>query len=326
MSSTFRLTLGVPKQVNLLSGETFSREEFFAWIWREFQEDGLAGVHEGTFLSEQAFQSGHETESWTIDSAQAPKERDWVGSQEVLLADLYFYSLEAARGAREELSALKDLQIGEIGEQKAEDWDAQWKASFTGAEVSPFWHIVPPWVDTSVKKNGEIFLRINPGAGFGTGTHETTQLCLEALGEFARKRQGSLAGISALDFGSGSGILSIGFALLGGRVDAVEIDQLAIENSRENCALNGVEELVTHSEQLHSPLKKYDFLIANILRPVLIEFGVQLIDRLKPAAPVILSGLIESDVESISAHYSTLLGRKPSRVLAKNEWRAVIWD
>jgi|GEM_PF-390429 len=357
MSSTYVLTVGVPREVLIPSGQTLPREEFFAWVWREFQDDGLAGVHEGTFLSEQAFEAGHETESWTIDSAQAPRERDWVGSQKLMQSDLYFYSQGAAENARARLATISDLQIGEIREQKAEDWDAQWKASFTGAVVPPFWNVVPPWVEVhrgyagggvsgadgesgganssagnSLAAPSEVFLRINPGAGFGTGTHETTQLCLQALGEMAQKRAApgggltqAFVGVSALDFGSGSGILSIGFALLGGVVDAVEIDTLAIDNARENCALNAVEERVTHSEHLHSVAKVYDVLIANILRPVLLEFGAELVNRLKSGVPVVLSGLIESDVESVSKHYSALLGRAPSRVLAKNEWRAVVW-
>ena len=112
----------------------------------------------GLFLSEQASQAGHETESWTIDSAQAPRERDWVGAQSKVAADLYFYTKEFALAAQGSLKRIEDLEVGSVDEQKAEDWDAQWKASFTGADVEPFWRVVPPWQELSQATASEKFL------------------------------------------------------------------------------------------------------------------------------------------------------------------------
>jgi ribosomal protein L11 methyltransferase len=330
-SSAFILRVGIPRQVKV-EGRTLSREDFYSWLWEEFGgARGLQGVHEGTLLSEQAAEAGLETESWTLDAAEAPRERDWMAGQAWSEAEIYFATEAQARDAREHLSGFAELKLGDIREQKAEDWDAQWKASFLGnaggVKVPPFWRILPPWVTAEEAKldAGEVVLRINPGAGFGTGTHETTQLCLEAIGQRAQGR--GMRGVRVLDFGSGSGILSIGAALAGGRVNGVEIDSLAIDNALENARLNGVESAVEYSRTLAAAQGTYPVVIANILRPVLIEFAPELVRRLDPAGgTLILSGLIEKDVAEVDARYSELLGGLRPSKRELNEWRALVWN
>jgi ribosomal protein L11 methyltransferase len=192
--------------------------------------------------------------------------------------------------------------------------------------VAPFWRILPPWVtaEQAGLEAGEIILRINPGAGFGTGTHETTQLCLEAIGECAQRRP--FRGQKVLDFGSGSGILSIGAALAGGKVDGVEIDELAIDNALENARINGVESLVKYSRYLENASDPYPVVIANILRPVLLEFASELVGRLEPTGTLILSGLIETDVAEVTEKFSALLGGRAPLKKERAEWRALVWD
>jgi ribosomal protein L11 methyltransferase len=328
--STFRFKLQVPRQVTVQGEMEFDREDFFSWLWESYGSRGLLGVHEGTLLSEEAAEQGFETDSWTVDAAEAPRERDWVKSQELTDAELYFASPELAEDARRELTALTGLTSGEVVEQKAEDWNATWKASFNalekGFEIPPFWKIYPSWIDRTGEEAGVQgrckILRINPGAGFGTGTHETTQLCLQAIGDAAKKQK--LEGISALDFGSGSGILAIGAALLGALVSAVEIDQMAIDNAIENAEINDVEDRIVYTKTLAPVGDHFPLVIANILRPVLIEFAPELVRRLAPRGTLILSGLIESDVAEIDRVFSALLGRKPD-VRALNEWRCLVW-
>lgn len=329
-ASSFKIQVGVPKRV-LVEGRALEREDFFSWIWSEYSERGLQGVHEGTLLSTEAAEQGFETDSWTLDAAEAPRERDWVSSQSIEKAELYFESLETALAARDELRAIAGVEVGEPVEQKQEDWDAQWKASFLnaadGVPVPPFWRILPPWVTGEEAKlqKTEVPLRINPGAGFGTGTHETTQLCLRAIGESAQLR--SLKGARVLDFGSGSGILAIGAALLGARVDAVEIDPLAIDNARENARINQVESRIEYAlrlEELQDPPVAYQMVIANILRPVLLQFAEELVKRMDSRATLVLSGLIEKDTAEVSRRYSELLGFAPeTRFL--NEWWSLVW-
>jgi ribosomal protein L11 methyltransferase len=323
------LKISVPRSVKL-EGRALSREDFYSWLWQEFGgARGLQGVHEGTLLSEEAAEQGLETESWTLDAAEAPRERDWMASQALSDAELYFETEPQARAALKRLASIAELVLGTIREQKAEDWDAQWKASFLanpeGVRVPPFWRILPPWTtpEEAGIKNGEIILRINPGAGFGTGTHETTQLCLRAIGERAMRSGGTLGGAQVLDFGSGSGILSIGAALAGGSVIGVEIDPLAIDNATENAAINGVK--VEFSRYLDAANGTYAMIIANILKPVLLEFAPELIRRLDKQGSVILSGLIEKDVQEVSERYSALLGNKQPQKFELNEWRALVF-
>jgi ribosomal protein L11 methyltransferase len=323
--STYKFTLSVPQSVRLPGEIPFEleREAFYAWIWERFATEGLIGVHEGTVLSEQAAEQGFETDSWTVDSGEAPKERDWVGRQDQVEAELYFIGRDEAHRSAEFFQRMKELTVGPVEEQKDQDWDAEWKASFlnagAGVSIAPFWKIIPPWVE--LEEEAVKFLKINPGAGFGTGTHETTQLCLEAIGEVSQIQ--ALERADVLDFGSGSGILAVGMALLGARVDAVEIDTLAIDNALENARINGVEGRITYAQALSPEPRTYRLIVANILKPVLLEFADQLITRLAPGGALVLSGLIEKDVEPVQNAYAARLGRKASQVYAKNEWRAL---
>jgi ribosomal protein L11 methyltransferase len=167
---------------------------------------------------------------------------------------------------------------------------------------------------------------ILPGSGFGTGTHETTQLCLQALGHPALLKR--ITGQEVLDFGSGSGILSLAAARLGAsQVWGVEIDDLAIANARENASLNGLEGKVTWKLQLEEvpAQKRFPVILANILRPVLVEFVEPLLSRRASGGAVIVSGLLERDVEEVKSVYSARLGGQQPEVLALGEWRALVW-
>lgn len=312
-------------------GQVLDREEFSAWLWRSFQGDGLLGIHEGTLLVEDAVNQGLETHPWAVDSGEAPRERDWIAGQEWLSSNLYFESREAAMRAADGLRLRTDVRVGAVEEEEARDWDAQWKASFLGSRegipVPPFWRVLPPWVEVPAFRNEPGLpevrpIRINPGAGFGTGTHETTQLCLRMMAESG----GAGPGKRVLDFGSGSGILSIGAALLGARVDGIEVDPLALDNAAGNSALNGTEASIRFLPELEAGCGNYDLVIANILRPVLLDFAERLTGVLRPGAPLILSGLIERDVMEVRARYSGLLGGREPRVLELGEWRALIWE
>jgi ribosomal protein L11 methyltransferase len=337
--STFRFVIGLPSRLSLPAQSggliDIDRETFYTWIWEQFGEQGLLGVHEGTLLSEEAAEQGLETESWTVDAGEAPRERDWVSRQAEVSTELYFSTSKFASDAAEILSEVPGVTVSAVEEQAPRDWDAEWKASFlnagAGVEIPPFWRVVPPWVDA---KPG--FIKINPGAGFGTGTHEATQLCLQSIGEVAQKYQGSsleggqfaasaLKGVKALDFGSGSGILAIGLAKLGAQVNAVEIDPLAIDNAAENAAINQVQDKIQLSREVPQSPAQYQIVVANILRPVLIQCADLLVDRLAPGGTLILSGLIDTDVQAIREKYTPLLDGVGPQVTERGEWRAVVY-
>lgn len=324
--STYKLKIRVARKVRI-QGAPVDRDVFSHWLWDRLLPSGLMGVHEGTLLSSEAARIGLETESWTLDAAEAPRERDWIAGQDFLSSELFFETAQGAESAAVGLREETDVEVGPVEEQVEQDWDAEWKASFlnsgNGVAIPPLWRILPPWVDPSkVLKPGERALKINPGAGFGTGTHETTRLCLQAIAECVLPAKASAR---ALDFGSGSGILSIGAALLGLPVDAVEIDSLAIDNAVENAKINSVEGLIRFSKSLGGASGLYSCVIANILRPVLLEFAGQLVERIAPGGTLILSGLIESDVAEVRTRYSGLLRGAEPEVRALGEWRALIW-
>ena len=327
-SSYFTVSFEVSGQVT----RHFDREAFYAWLWNRFGQEGLVGVHEGTVLSDEEWPD----QEWIVDAGVAPPERDWVGARDHVQGELYFASEQEARDAKAAIEAiasadLTGVVLGDVNEQKPQDWDAEWKATFLnsgeGVYVPPFWRVIPPWSVVN-RDIAEIPIKINPGAGFGTGTHETTQICLEAIGLWSQGlASADLQGERVLDFGSGSGILSVALALLGPQVDAVEVDELARDNAVENCMLNWVQDRVKVTANLNEDsLAPYWVIVANILKPVLLEFAEALVKRLQPGGTLILSGLIEKDVEIIIATYSALLRQHTSRIVELGEWRGVIFS
>ncbi|MBN23340.1 MAG: 50S ribosomal protein L11 methyltransferase [Bdellovibrionaceae bacterium] len=314
--ATYRFSVSFKESSQIIyMDQGLSLEQLLGLFWEHWKEQGLVGIHEGTVLSEEAFDLGVEKQAWILDSGETPVNRDWVASKNEAgkaTVTLYFSSQEAACAAQEWLSfALQNKEVRAIEEVIPEDWNAEWKKSFKRFSLGKNWEVVPSW--EKKKDSNKRTLRILPGAGFGTGTHETTQLCLELMENLSWKGSPSV-----LDFGSGSGILSIAAALLGASsVLGVEIDSLAVDNAKENAELNGVESKVQFISSLED--QSYDLVIANILRPVLIEFSDALIQRLRPGGRIILSGLIESDVKEIQSRYSAL-GVTWEAVSQKNEW------
>jgi ribosomal protein L11 methyltransferase len=280
------------------------------------QEPFFSGADEGTLLTEEAHRLGFEFESWVLDSGQAPHERDWLAQlEEARPAILFFQTLDAAVACRSRLAAIAPLEaLGEPIEIPEEDWDAAWRKSFVGIDVGDHFKIRPPW---SPEAGSEGVIMINPGAGFGTGTHETTQLCLEEITYVE-----SLQGKRVLDFGSGSGILAIGCATRGAVVSCVEIDPLANENAVQNARLNNVT-LSIQTELDPSWESQFEVVLANILRPVLIEFGPRLWKTAVPGALFIFSGLIEEDLSRVIDAVLDLGVSTPPKVTKKGEWRAI---
>jgi len=187
-----------------------------------------------------------------------------------------------------------------------------------GVVIAPRWRIVS---ERSADEGEEVELVIDPGPGFGDGTHETTQLCLQSVAAIA-PRNGPWR---MLDFGSGSGILAIGAARLGAVVDAVEIDAAASAHGERNARANAVADRIRHARTLEDTRGSFDFVVANILRSVLLELADALVARLASRATLVLSGLVSTDVPEVSVRYSSLLeGRRPE-VYQNGDWRALAW-
>lgn len=186
-------------------------------------------------------------------------------------------------------------------------------------DVPPFWKILAP--DAPPPEAG-IPLVVRPESGFGDGSHETTRLCLRAVA-MARPPEG--APWRVLDFGSGSGVLSIAAAKLGATAVGVEIDPAALAASAGNAALNGVADRVRFTADLGEAPGPFDVVIANILRPVLTAFADDLAARLAPRGALILSGLVTTDVPDLGVRYGALLGGRRPDVYSLGEWRALAW-
>ena len=179
------------------------------------------------------------------------------------------------------------------------DWGERWKQFFKPVRVTPRIVVKPPWSRVRLGK-GQIPVEINPGVAFGTGTHATTKLCIQALENALRKR-----GLSVLDVGTGSGILSIVAAKLGAReVWGVDPDGASVENARENVARNRVSTRVRiRRGTIGSIGNTFDIVVANIDLRVLRKMRWPLVRHLASGGLLVLSGLLEREKERVEQHY-----------------------
>ena len=208
--------------------------------------------------------------------------------------------------------ALRDLGAAEgpcriaVRRVSEDDWAGKWKAQVTPVRVSDRLLVAPPWSEVlrSEVPGAEpparpLVVRINPGTGFGTGGHETTQLCLRQLERRVRP------GDRVLDVGSGSGVLSITAVLLGAsRATGIDIDPGTIGNALENARLNGVADRVdVHAGRLDHPVVggRYRIIVSNISATSLTSMLPGFAARLHPAGELILSGLLIEEAPSFEA-------------------------
>jgi len=197
-----------------------------------------------------------------------------------------------------------------------QDWGENWKRFFKPVQVTPRFVVKPPWSRVRLKK-GQSSIDIIPGMAFGTGTHATTLLSIQALEETIKKK-----GLCVLDVGTGSGILSIFAAKLGAKeVWGVDIDGVAVENARENVEKNRVSDVVrTRKGSVGDLRKKFDVVVANIDLKSLRRMRKPLLSHLKKGGFLILSGILEQGKERILRHYSETGLLHPIKVTQQGEW------
>lgn len=160
------------------------------------------------------------------------------------------------------------------------DWHEHWRAGLTPVRAAR-WIVTPSWLATGAA--GELV--IDPGQAFGTGHHETTTACLEALDAV------SLEGRTVLDVGTGSGVLAIAAALAGATVTAVDIDPLAVEAATANATRNGAQVTVAHGSVDMAAGCTFDVLVANLDSATLATLAPALSDVLASDGTVIASGV-----------------------------------
>jgi ribosomal protein L11 methyltransferase len=181
--------------------------------------------------------------------------------------------------------------------------------------IAPSWHLGNPVVA------GRIVVELDPGLAFGTGSHPTTHLCLRWLETYAQQsgddKSASLANKTVIDYGCGSGILAIAALKLGigtgGTVHGLDIDPQAVLSSRENADRNKVQMVISETSQ-QAP-EAADLVIANILSNPLKVLAPLLCSLVKPGGYIILSGVLERQIEEVSACYSPYIALKPWRIL-----------
>lgn len=233
----------------------------------------------------------------------------------------FFENEDAAKGFHRELTQ-RVLGESQIEECPVEDWNAEWKKHYSPIIINQKLTVVPSWLQDFKPQSGER-LFINPGMGFGTGSHETTFLCLKLFTEDV-----SVNLKNVLDFGSGSGILGLAALKLFPecRVDFYDIDPEANENCFQNAELNGLGErqfrlLLPEVRSLLRP--EYEVVFANILENILMEERDQLIAFVKPGGSLILSGLLKHQASGIISSYSSSL--KFVKELNKGDWSALLF-
>lgn len=207
-----------------------------------------------------------------------------------------------------------------------EDWMAAWKQHYRPIQIGKRLLILPAWIDDP--QEGRIAVKIDPSMAFGTGTHPTTQLCMELL-------EGTVQpGRPVIDIGCGSGILSIGAIKLGAsRALAVDIDNAAVRSTKENAQANSVLESIEVGIGSVSEVKAGLFsirqaplVLANILAPVIVRlFGAGLAELIEPGGKIVLSGILDTQAEEvIRAGEAQGLRKVDQRQL--NDWVAIVME
>lgn len=240
---------------------------------------------------------------------------------EKLLADV--------REGLRETAQFVDIGAGTItaGETEDKDWINNWKEFFKPFTVDDIL-IKPTWEEIPEEHRDKLMIEIDPGTAFGTGSHETTQLCIRQLRKYVRP------GDRVLDIGTGSGILGIAAIKLGaGQAFGTDLDENAVEAAKENVEVNGIPAgqfpIVTgnilddEALQSQAGLGDNDIVVANILAPVIIALTGEADRHLKPGGIFITSGIIDMKEEDVLAAFEAHPVWEVLETVHQGEWVSV---
>jgi ribosomal protein L11 methyltransferase len=233
-----------------------------------------------------------------------PPERERVRA--ALLDALSIYSLPS--------SSVREMSPREVADR---DWLGEWKRSWQPSRVGRRFVVAPPWGEVA-DDDGRIVLRIEPGMAFGTGTHETTRLCLAAVEKY-------FTGKSFLDVGTGTGILAIAAARLNpqARIEACDTDAEAVRIAQENAHLNGVAGSIDFRVgTVDETTASADLVCANLTADVIVPLLPALLGA--TCGRLILSGILDWQTQTIVRHLRELGTAGHLEVVNDGEWVAII--
>ena len=237
--------------------------------------------------------------------------------------------LAQVREEMEQMRAYVDVGDATIEESETEDvdWVNNWKQYFHQFYIDDIL-VIPSWEDVKAEDSDKLVIHIDPGTAFGTGMHETTQLCIRALRKYVKN------GDLVLDVGCGSGILGMLALKFGaGHSIGTDLDPCAIDATHENMEVNGIAKdqykvmigNIIDDKDVQDAVgyEKYDIVLANILADVLEPLTPVIVHQMKPGAVYITSGIIE-DKETVVTEVVKAAGLEVLEVNHQGEWVSVV--
>lgn len=270
-------------------------EEAVSNIFMEIGAQGVSVSNRLDFLNLPEY--GFDT-LWALDEENFPTDG--------VIVKGYFLKKEPSESIQEYLhmkvSELKEFGINPgsyqitVTDVKEEDWSTSWKQYYHPVRMTRYLTVVPSWEPYEPHTPDEQLIKLDPGLAFGTGTHPTTRLCVQALETVIR------GGETVVDVGTGSGVLTIASALLGAqRIHAYDLDEVAVKSAKDNIQLNQLDAVVTVEENdlLKGIDVEADIVAANILADIITPLIPDAWRVLKEGGWFISSGIIEEKKELI---------------------------
>lgn len=257
------------------------------------------------FVEEEIFNSGYDG---VIIKTYITEERDVTDDINII---------------KERINALKEfgIDIGdaivELSEVDEQDWANEWKNYYKPTKIGEKIVVKPTWEEYE-KKEDDLIVELDPGMAFGTGTHETTTMCIQQLEKYVNENS------KVFDIGCGSGILAISAAKLGAKdVLAVDLDEVAVKVSKENVSLNNVDIKVIHGNLMEVVNDKADIVVANIIADIIKILAKDIKNFMKEDAVFISSGIIHKKVDEVKKSLEEN-GLEIVEIQTLGEWNAIV--
>lgn len=233
---------------------------------------------------------------------------------------------ESVNEIKAAISNLSEYQIDiganevSVSEVDEEDWSTAWKKYYKPVKISEKFTIIPTWEDYTPVASDEVIMELDPGMAFGTGTHPTTVLSVQAIERYVKK------GDIVIDVGSGSGVLSIAAVLLGAEhVHAFDLDEVAVNSTKINAELNQAADRITArpNNLLEGVEVEADVIVSNILAEIILKFTDDAYKLIKPGGLFITSGIISQKKNEVKEAL-TASGFDIVEVNEMEDWVAII--